>query len=324
MIYKCKRCNKEYKSKNHFKIHINKCSSESEVDKEKEFLMTLLGYDIKKFNEAISDYKNGHPINYIKDKYGISIINYVRLIGIKRSNSQSKKTSEYREKYKRTMTDKYGVDNPSKLEFVKEKKKETMIKNFGYENNFCNTSIRINAQNRIDYKVVQNSRQKNLQKKYGKEIYNPAQIPGVSDKISKGLKKYYSKFSKEERRQLTEYARSHVSYVSNLELRIQDILNKLGIEYTANGFLYSYNWDLIFKNKVILEIQGDFWHGNPSIYDKTDTLVRGLTAGNVWEKDNRKRKKLEDNGYRIHYLWEKDLNNMSDYDIINFLKAILT
>jgi len=290
---------------------------------EREYLITLLEGDYEKFNKSIDEYKNGHSINFIKNKYGIDIRNYVDIINIKRSNSESKKTKQYKKRYKKTMMDKYGVTNPSKLESVKQKKKKTMTENYGYENNFCNPSIRIKAQRNIDYDMVVKSTKESLQNKYGEDVKNVSQIPGVGERISKTKKEQYSKLTIQEKREMTEYCRSHVSYVSNLELRIQEILNNLNIEYTANGFLYSYNWDLIFKNKIILEIQGDFWHGNPKIYNEDDILLDGLLVKDVWDKDKNKRLKVENYGYSVYYLWESDINKMTDDEIIEYIKSIL-
>lgn len=101
------------------------------------------------------------------------------------------------------------------------------------------------------------------------------------------------------------------------------MLNQLNVEYTANGFLYAYNWDLIFKNKIIIEIQGDFWHANPKYYKETDILLDGLLAKDVWNKDNNKRKLVESKGYTVHYLWENDINNMTDEEIYKLLKKYI-
>lgn len=127
----------------------------------------------------------------------------------------------------------------------------------------------------------------------------------------------------DERRRMTEKARANINYVSSQEIRIQTILNQLDVEYTANGFLYAYNWDLIFRNKVIIEVQGDFWHANPKFYKESDVLLDGLLAKDVWKKDNRKRKLIESKGYTVHYFWESDINNMTNEEIYKLLKEIL-
>lgn len=323
MIYKCRKCNKEYSRKNHLKIHINKCNNGTKLENEYEYLLANVNYNELTLKSAIDDYKAGYSIQDILKKYNINLRIYTQLLGINRSNSESKKTKIYKEKFEKTNLEKYGVTHPSKLDWVKKKKENTNLKNTGYRYTLCDKVIRENAIKRINYKTAQDTMVKNLQMKYGKHITNPTQIPGVSEKISKTKKLQYLKYTREEKRKMTEHCRSFVKYISKLELRIQNILNELDITYTANAFLYSYNFDIVFKNKIILEIQGDFWHGNPAIYNENDILLQGLTASDVWKKDIKKKEKLEENGYKIHYLWESTMNEMTDDDIIEYIKNIL-
>lgn len=294
------------------------------LKKEEEYLIYLLDGDKEKFFKCIDDYKNGYAINDIKNKYQIDISNYLKMIGIKRSNSESKKTKIYKNKYENSILQKYGVKNISQSEVIKTKKRETFLNNHGYKNNFCNPVIRKKAQENIDYDIVQKTLRSNLRKKYGNEVVNVAQIPGVREKIGRSNKARLSKLTEDERRELTAVGRFNINYRSKLELRIQEILNRLDIEYTANKFLYRYSWDFVFKNKVILEVQGDFWHANPLIYNEDDILLGEKTAADVWKKDLTKKNKVEKHGYKLYYLWESEIQKMTDEDIIEFLKTILT
>jgi G:T-mismatch repair DNA endonuclease (very short patch repair protein) len=275
------------------------------------------------FEEAKNMYLKGYTGVDLKEKYGVNFGQYVKLLGIKRTASESKKTKLYKEKVEKTNLLRHGVTNPSQSKLIKEKKKKTFLEHFGYENNFCNSRIQIKAQKNIDYIKAQESLQSSLILRFGPNVTNIAQIPGVSEKISASQKKRFDKMTPDELREMTRIARESVKYVSSHEIRIQKILNELDIEYTANGFLYSYNWDFIFRNKIILEIQGDFWHANPNSYKETDILLDGLSVAEVWDKDKRKKEKVEKNGYTVHYLWETDILQMSDEDIIEYLKKIL-
>ena len=51
-----------------------------------------------------------------------------------RSISESRKTPVARKKILHTLKEKYNVENPSQLEFVKEKKKKTFLKHYGVDN----------------------------------------------------------------------------------------------------------------------------------------------------------------------------------------------
>jgi len=61
------------------------------------------------------------------------------------------------------------------------------------------------------------------------------------------------------------------------------------------------------KNNTIFEFHGDFWHGNPHVYEsqKTNTIV-GMTFGNLYEKTIMKEKKLKKLGYNLIVMWEYD------------------
>jgi G:T-mismatch repair DNA endonuclease (very short patch repair protein) len=320
---KCFICQKEFQLTNHLKIHINFHHNVDEMTNEKNYIRSQKFISDADFEEIKKMYLEGYTAGDLKEKFGVSLGKYIELLGIKRSASESKKTNFYREKFEKTNLLKYGVSNPSQSKTIKEKKKQTFLKNFGYENNFCNSKIRIKAQKNIDYVKAQESLVSSLIIKYGSDVTNIAQIPGVGEKIGKSQKERLSKMTPEELREITRAARENVKYVSSHELRIQKILNELDIEYTANGFLYAYNWDFIFRNKIILEIQGDFWHGNPKFYKETDILLDGLSVKDVWSKDKNKREKVEKHGYKVYYLWENSIVKMTDEEIVEYLKEIL-
>lgn len=320
---RCIICNKEFNQTNILKIHINRYHSINKLTNEVNYIKSQIEIEDSTFDTVKDLYLEGYNVSDLKEMYGVSFANYIELLGIKRTNSESKKTKVYKDKIESTNMKRFGVKNPSQAKAIKKKKKETFLKNFGYENNFCNPKIQKVAQSHIDYEKAQESIRDTLIKKYGDSVYNPSQIPGVSVKIGESQKKRISKMTADERRRMTEKARANITYVSSQEIRIQTILNQLDVEYTANGFLYAYNWDLIFKNKVIIEVQGDFWHANPKFYKESDVLLDGLLAKDVWKKDNRKRKLIESKGYTVHYFWESDINNMTNEEIYNLLKEIL-
>lgn len=320
---KCIICNKEFNKTNILKIHINRYHNINKLTNEMNYIKSQIEIEDSTFDKVKELYLEGYNVGDLKEMYGVSFANYIKLLGIKRTNSESKKTKVYKDKVESTNMKRFGVKNPSQSKVIKKKKKETFLKNFGYENNFCNPKIQKIAQSNIDYEKVLSTTTSRLIEKYGPDVQNVSRIPGVGRKIGESQKKRISKMTADERRQMTEKARANINYVSSQEIRIQSILNQLDVEYTANGFLYAYNWDLIFKNKVIIEVQGDFWHANPNFYKEADILLDGLLAKDVWKKDNRKRKLVESKGYTVHYFWESDINNMTNEEIYNLLKEIL-
>lgn len=66
--------------------------------------------------------------------------------------------------------------------------------------------------------------------------------------------------------------------------------------------------DLVY-NKKIIEFQGDTYHANPSVYTELDTpnpYRKELTAKEIWENDETKRRIYEDKGYELLIIWASE------------------
>ena len=85
-----------------------------------------------------------------------------------------------------------------------------------------------------------------------------------------------------------------------------------------------YSYDFIYENKVI-EFNGDYWHANPKIYNKSFiNKTTGYTAKEIWKRDNDKYKYVERKGYKVCTIWESDYKNNPDNIVkncIEFLKS---
>jgi len=69
--------------------------------------------------------------------------------------------------------------------------------------------------------------------------------------------------------------------------------------YKADGYSDTIN--------TIFEFHGDFWHGNPKLYDKTTLNPRLLvTYGELYEKTIEKSNFIKNKGYNIIEIWEND------------------
>lgn len=201
---KCIICNKQFNRTNILKIHINRYHDIDKITNEENYIKSQINPNNIDFEKVIELYKEGYTVNDLKERYGVSFSKYIEVLGIKRTASESKKTKIYKNRVENTNLKRHGVKNPSQSEDIKKKKKETFIKNFGYENNFCNSTIRKKALSNIDYDKVLLSTKSSLIRKYGPNVQNSAQIPGVGKKIGDSNRKRISKMSKEQRRKLTE------------------------------------------------------------------------------------------------------------------------
>lgn len=318
-MIKCDFCNYECKQPNTFLRHVlfHHDSTLSKVQIYEYCLTKIYNITTQELSNIVQKYIDGYSLEYIDKNLNIkktSLRPYLIVLGIKiRTQSESLKQDVTQKMLKQQWMDKYGVDSPSKLDWVKKKKIETSLKNNGYINNFCNPDIGKHARDKINHDKVWESNQKTLKDKYG--VLNPAQITGVGDKISKSQINRMSKLTYEEKLKLTENARKAVKYTSLLENRIQSIINNISIEYYVHVFLCRYNFDFVFKNKKILEVNGDFWHANPKLYKEEDELLKGWFVKDIWLKDEKKKLAVEKIGYTVYCLWESDINSMSDQQI---------
>jgi very-short-patch-repair endonuclease/transposase len=94
-------------------------------------------------------------------------------------------------------------------------------------------------------------------------------------------------------------------FISSIERKFIKILNNLNIEYIHQYKLEKKYYDFYISNKeLIIEINGDYWHGNPkkfSVLNKIQT--------NAQERDRLKTEIAIKHGYNIIFIWEDDLLN---------------
>jgi len=120
------------------------------------------------------------------------------------------------------------------------------------------------------------------------------------------------------------------SKYSKLNERISEILNLSGIQFEQE-FRIKYELDDKLKwkffdfriGKILIEVNGDYWHANPTKYEKNDIFhfpKIELTARDIWEIDKYKKQIAESNGYKVIYLWESDINKMNNGEILHYIK----
>lgn len=78
------------------------------------------------------------------------------------------------------------------------------------------------------------------------------------------------------------------------------------------------------EQKKIIEFYGDFWHASPRKYKADDVLfeTKGVTAKDIWEKDERRVKALRDNGYDVLIIWEDDYRANPDWALVKALSFL--
>lgn len=96
--------------------------------------------------------------------------------------------------------------------------------------------------------------------------------------------------------------------MNKLERFFFDTVTKEGIAIEYSIILDRKQYDFGNKEKkVLIEVNGDFWHGNPSIYPSLSE--RQLFSH---EKDRVKREWAESKGFKVLSFWESDIRNRID------------
>jgi len=73
---------------------------------------------------------------------------------------------------------------------------------------------------------------------------------------------------------------------------------------------------------IIIEVNGDYWHANPLLYDDDNTIkyfkMGEVFPSTIWEKDKLKENTAKENGFKFITIWENDIKNLNDDDILLF------
>lgn len=278
--------------------------------------------EISKKEVLLEEYeKNLKSLPDLKKIYGIdskALVFLLDFFSIKRRSISESCNSITKNKYKQTCIDKYGVDHSSKSDIIKEKKKKTFHKNYGTDNIWKSIEFKNKYFNNDDFWL----------EKYGMTRYELA---------SKNSKLAWESKTDEERyvwlsnsiHSPSSFLKSIKGYrVSSLEKRIDDILCELKFTKTTQFYLkitnkkrYFYDFYLNDYN-LILEIQGDYWHANPLIYNENDILFYRfgkIKAADIWEKDRLKKEAAINHNYDIIYIWEHDIKKLNKDELKDFL-----
>ncbi|HLD91463.1 MAG TPA: hypothetical protein VI911_10740 [Patescibacteria group bacterium] len=314
MILKCPFCSRELKPRGETS-HLRRCKEKTSTNvTELKYLCIKHNYptlcnkekleDLYINNKkSLPDLKKEYDINY---SFTLFLLKYFNIK--KRTIKESTNLKETRDKYKNTCIKKYGVKNTFQLPTTK------------------NT----------------------LHKKYGNDIDNIFQVKEIIEKIKTSLDsnlltkygvtrtEYFSKVMKDKWKNITDEeknewlnksllndkcieanCKSGGIYNSSLEYSIREILLKLNIPFSINFVIKISNkkrriYDILIDNKIIIEVNGDYWHANPNIY-KADDLIKfnyGIeSAREIWDYDKEKKKLAESKGFKVVYIWEDEIKN---------------
>lgn len=245
------------------------------------------------------------------------------------TNSLSKGSPGYKKKNK-TVESKYGVENVFQIEAVKDKINCSILEKYGKkrvtngelisqkmkewtEDKRADVSSKISEShlNRSAEEIKSSSsqRKETLKTKYNTDIdYNLLPWPNLVCRVNG--KRIWQEKTEEDRVEILK--RLHNVDVSGIEDRVNSVLHNWSLSYTHSFYYDKYQFD--FKvGKMLVEVNGDFYHANPSIYQAEDIVMipntNGIKAGTIWSKDLRKKKAAMRGGFEVVYLWETEIKN---------------
>ena len=105
------------------------------------------------------------------------------------------------------------------------------------------------------------------------------------------------------------YSHVQIEWLEYLKVSTPDIrhaLNNINGEYSIPNSKYSADGYSEIEI-LIAEFHGDFWHGNPQIYNQQHiNKVTKTTFGELYENTQKKKQFCMDNGYKYVSIWESE------------------
>lgn len=109
------------------------------------------------------------------------------------------------------------------------------------------------------------------------------------------------------KKKLQAKAKKMSNKMTSPEKLFEKMLKELGVEYELQKVVESKIFDFYIPSKnMIVEVDGDYWHANPMIYESKD--LNKIQARNV-RNDQYKEILAKGNGFLLERVWEYDLNN---------------
>lgn len=126
----------------------------------------------------------------------------------------------------------------------------------------------------------------------------------IASSLNRGPKQIFSILKKIGIQPITKNPNRKIN-VSKLELKVYEFLTSAaGYDIESQFGLGNFVFDFKIRNqKILIEVNGDYWHCNPKVYPHPI---------NNWQKfalrrDFAKKAYAKQNGYSLYRIWEKDI-----------------
>jgi very-short-patch-repair endonuclease len=107
------------------------------------------------------------------------------------------------------------------------------------------------------------------------------------------------------------WLKSQATYSNtSIELKTKEWLSIHKVNFCYQAFIGKFSIDFYIKKlKLCIFVDGDYWHANPSLYDKNKIMYNGLLASQIWERDSFVTNNLINKGYKVIRIWENEINS---------------
>ena len=112
---------------------------------------------------------------------------------------------------------------------------------------------------------------------------------------------------------IISHKNQHRYKMNKPERKFADFLELNKIEYEYSPIMSKFQYDFKIKDKrILIEIDGDYWHGNPKFYTNND--IKGKRKLNQIQidkqiNDRKKEQFAEHHRFKLIRIWESDLSN---------------
>jgi len=119
----------------------------------------------------------------------------------------------------------------------------------------------------------------------------------------------------------SKYGVTEITGKTSIEKTTEDILNKNNISYVYQKqikdekFGNCYYDFYIEDYNLLIEVDGDYWHGNPKKYPKLNSQQLGCK-----KRDKEKNEVALKNNYNLVRIYEDELLNLTQQQIVNKIK----
>lgn len=316
---KCNICNECLDNKNANYIHGHLLKHANKLNRKYiELRVEYLLYNFPEFStkESFEQIYNETSIPMFKKKYNIgqndifTLCNYYNIIP--RNIKEANKSGGLCQKHIiESNLKKYGTTNVlSKGTPIYEKRNRTVQEKYGVSNVFAIEEIK-NKLNSDDFWIEKYGLTlSEFRSKIQKEQWNTLSDDEKTDWLERSIHKPgVDRF---------ETIKHNSHSTSSIEKQVKKFLIDLDYDFIQQKRLLIskrryYYYDLCIDSlKLMIEVNGSYWHANPRIYKKDDLINYpgySITAYEKWQKDILKEDYALKNGYRVITIWDDELKN---------------